>query len=182
MRKPAVRTWLHPPPTNTVLGVRSWQKVLFQLEGFSLTINPNPQVFIHMLDSYKPGHGLWRTAANCTAWAPQISLTAWEFEKWWPLFKSNLKTVYSWDMIRRYWWNPADCIGAQSETWRRECVSSSVLHLWLSWYCTMLCSLSKEQATSRLLFIHSCKKRPHEITTAVGINGSTTAFFNLISL
>lgn len=46
----------------------------------------------------------------------------------------------------------------------------------------MLCSLLKEQATSRLLFVHSCKKDHVQLQPAIGINGNITAFFNLICL
>ena len=46
----------------------------------------------------------------------------------------------------------------------------------------MLCGLLKEQATSRLLFIESCKKEHMQSQPAIGINGNTTAFFNLICL
>lgn len=46
----------------------------------------------------------------------------------------------------------------------------------------MLCSLLKEQAISRLLFTDSCKKELMQSQPAIGINGNTTAFFNLICL
>lgn len=46
----------------------------------------------------------------------------------------------------------------------------------------ILCHLLKEQATSRLLFIDSSKRDPMQSRPAIGINGNTTAFSNLICL
>lgn len=98
------------------------------------------------------------------------------------VFKSNLRTIYWREMIRRRWWNPADFIGAASETWRRECKPSSGLHRWLPWCCNVLCSLLKEWAPSRLLFWDRCKNDHTQSQPVIGINGNTTAFFNLVCL